>query len=673
MPIISTVGSRSVKTRLVFAGMYLAVALGAVSMIYPLLLMLAGSVKSEADFHRNTPLPEYLWDDQTLWSKFLESKYSTIAQAEAALRRPIASWRDAKPPQSVEPTRASELRLFREQADLPVEWYALGHVRYRDILAKNARNYRKRCQERFGTIEAFSDAAGVNYRSWSEVGPPLVSFATRRTVLPPNNEYIILYALKEKAPRSDWILTDLDGDFWQTYIRPQWSTIQAYNAAHGTQFADYGNITLATRPPSAQAARKDWETYVREQLNPVFIRFAGEADANFQAYLCQLYSGQIGQLNRSWKEQFNDFNEVDLKSRWQLQARARTDVCAFLKDPQACPLEFLSIEGPRQAFERFVASHRGVSVQKIEPLALPTEAADWQDFQGQTWALRREFLARNYLAVFDFILLHGNGIRNTVIFCALAIATTLLVNPLAAYALSRYKPASTYWILLFCMATMAFPAEVTMIPSFLLLKRFPLYPLLIATFSGIGFIFVVSRLAPGWPKGRVAIAGIAIGILAGWWFAPWLAKRFGSDGDLTLSLLNTFWALILPGMANGFGIFLLKGFFDSLPSELYEAADLDGASELRKFWVITMSLSKPILAVLALGAFTAAYSEFLMALVIIPDQGMWTIMVWLYELQQLVHPAVRYASLVVAAVPTLLIFLFCQNLIMRGIIVPIDR
>ena len=126
-------------------------------------------------------------------------------------------------------------------------------------------------------------------------------------------------------------------------------------------------------------------------------------------------------------------------------------------------------------------------------------------------------------------------------------------------------------------------------------------------------------------------------------------------------------------MANGFGIFLLKGFFDSLPSELYEAADLDGASELRKFWVITMSLSKPILAVLALGAFTAAYSEFLMALVIIPDQGMWTIMVWLYELQQLVHPAVRYASLVVAAVPTLLIFLFCQNLIMRGIIVPIDR
>ncbi|MEX0744286.1 MAG: carbohydrate ABC transporter permease, partial [Phycisphaeraceae bacterium] len=160
-----------------------------------------------------------------------------------------------------------------------------------------------------------------------------------------------------------------------------------------------------------------------------------------------------------------------------------------------------------------------------------------------------------------------------------------------------------------------------------------------------------------------------VGLIAGFWLLP----RFFGEASTSVSLLNTFWALILPGAANGFGIFLLKGFFDSLPQELYEAAELDGAGEFTKFWTITMSLSKPILAVLALQAFTAAYSEFMMALVIIPDPEMWTMMVWLFQLQSQVHPTVVYASLVVAAIPTFLVFLFCQNLIMRGIIVPVEK
>ena len=77
-------------------------------------------------------------------------------------------------------------------------------------------------------------------------------------------------------------------------------------------------------------------------------------------------------------------------------------------------------------------------------------------------------------------------------------------------------------------------------------------------------------------------------------------------------------------------------------------------------------------AVLALGAFTLAYSEFMMATVIIPDPRMWTIMVWLFQLQTFAHPSVVYASLVIAAIPTLLIFLLAQNLIMRGLVVPVE-
>jgi multiple sugar transport system permease protein len=141
----------------------------------------------------------------------------------------------------------------------------------------------------------------------------------------------------------------------------------------------------------------------------------------------------------------------------------------------------------------------------------------------------------------------------------------------------------------------------------------------------------------------------------------------------TISLLNTFAALVLPGMANGFSIFLLMGYFDSLPRELYEAAELDGAREWTKFWTITMSLSKPVLAVIALGVFVSAYSAFMIALIIIPDQKMWTLMVWIYQLQISAKPAMIFASLVVAAIPTFLMFAFCQNLIMRGIIVPTEK
>ena len=126
-------------------------------------------------------------------------------------------------------------------------------------------------------------------------------------------------------------------------------------------------------------------------------------------------------------------------------------------------------------------------------------------------------------------------------------------------------------------------------------------------------------------------------------------------------------------MANGYGLFLLKGFFDSLPRELYESADIDGAGEWTKFWSLTMALSKPILAVLALAAFTSAYSEFMMALIIIPDRSMWTLMVFLYQLQMNAPQAVIHTSMIIAAIPTFIVFIFCQNIIIRGIVVPVEK
>jgi len=100
---------------------------------------------------------------------------------------------------------------------------------------------------------------------------------------------------------------------------------------------------------------------------------------------------------------------------------------------------------------------------------------------------------------------------------------------------------------------------------------------------------------------------------------------------------------------------MLKGFFDSLPQELYEAATIDGASEIRIFFQITMSLSKPILAVVALGAFNSAYGTFLYALIVAPDPNMWVLNVWLYQWQQNASTAAIFASVLVASIPTLLV------------------
>ena len=74
--IISTVGAKHWKTRLAVALIYLVLILGAVTMIYPFLLMLAGSVKSEADADRITPYPEFWFNDHVLFQKYVESKHN---------------------------------------------------------------------------------------------------------------------------------------------------------------------------------------------------------------------------------------------------------------------------------------------------------------------------------------------------------------------------------------------------------------------------------------------------------------------------------------------------------------------------------------------------------------------------------------------------------------------
>ena len=663
MPIISKIGTRSFKVRFLYTLIYAVLIIGAITMIYPFTMMIAGSMRSEADSREITAIPRFWMDDEVLFRKYVESKYNvTPSWISVAFQQSILTLDDVEPPQPVPP---DIIELYREwRASEENRWWELGHTGGASLLPHNARLFRRAMVKRFdGDLDAYRKAMELPIQGWNAVNPANRP-AGRYTVLE-RRDYLATREFALMRPTRDRIVHNEDGYFLYEFVFPAYGRdITSYNEAHNTSCKSHAELFLSERVPGVEPQRSDWERYVRTLARLDVIRIDGSAREAFTGFLEKRH-GNIATYNAVHGTSHVGFTGIKMPTSVPRTVAGEVDWGEFVK--QACPIDALEVLGPRQSFETFVAGKRGVPVEDVRPLALPIAAADYQDCMDHARELRLELSRRNYQHVIEYIARHGNGIINTIIYCVLAIGAALIVNPMAAYALSRYRPASTYTILLFCMATMAFPAEVTMIPAFLLLKRFPLWPLAAGLATMFGVFMLLKRVAPRLSETLRTTISIVLACLVGAYLFPVVL------GLKHVSLLNTFAALVLPTMANGFMIFMLKGFFDSLPQELYEAAEIDGASEWHKFWTITMSLSKPILAVFALQAFTAAYSAFMMALIIIPDRNMWTLMIWVFQLQSEAHQAVVYASLVITAIPTFLVFAFCQNIIIRGIVVPVEK
>ena len=665
MPIISKVGARSLKVRLVYGTIFAILILGSLTMCYPLLLMLVGTTKSEADLAGIDAYPRFWFDDTALFQKYVESKYlvDNMMRVRHELFEPIRKWRAIEQP--AESDYLEDFLAWRQTDQC--RWWRLGHSRGTNPV--NGREFRKLMYKRFNKdMNAYNKAMGTPYKTWHFVTPP-----TPTPMRYPREQVGLVAAFEDFAktrPVQDRVIGNPDGRFWQKYLVPKYTNdIGEYNRQHGTKHSSYQDVFLSERVPLNPKQREDWEEFVRDLLPLEYIRLSPALKNDYQRFLKTKYA-DISEYNHSYAgPHYKSFDEVPLATTLPEYRMDQIRWQEFIGNHELCPAEKIEVYGPRQVFEQFVAKRRGKSVEEITPVKLPLIQADWQDCMAASSEQRWEFTTRNFKHVFGYILIHGRAIPNTIIYCVLSITMALIINPLAAYALSQYKPPMTYTILLFCMATMAFPGEVTMIPAFLLLKRFPLWPLV-----GGGLAFGLCLWISGkWWKEvselpRILLA-LSIGLLVGTWVVPLATGK----PYVYVSLLNRFAALVLPGAANGYMIFLLKGFFDSLPRELYEAADLDGASQWTKFWSFTMALSKPILAVVALRAFVAAYTNFMMALIIVPDQKMWTLMVWLFHLQSQAHQSVRYASIAVAAIPTFLMFVFCQRMIIRGIIVPSEK
>jgi arabinogalactan oligomer/maltooligosaccharide transport system permease protein len=136
--------------------------------------------------------------------------------------------------------------------------------------------------------------------------------------------------------------------------------------------------------------------------------------------------------------------------------------------------------------------------------------------------------------------------------------------------------------------------------------------------------------------------------------------------------LNTLSALVLVylGGAMGVNTWLMKGFFDTIPSELDESARVDGATPAQVFWGVVLPLAAPVLAVIALISFVATLNEFVIASVVLETQHKFTLPVglWQYIDQKYSeHWGPFAAGVLIAAVPAALLFAFLQRYIVQGL------
>jgi multiple sugar transport system permease protein len=138
-----------------------------------------------------------------------------------------------------------------------------------------------------------------------------------------------------------------------------------------------------------------------------------------------------------------------------------------------------------------------------------------------------------------------------------------------------------------------------------------------------------------------------------------------------LGLLNTYWGLILPGLASPFGIFLMRQFMETLPRDLENAARLDGASEWYIYARIILPLCKPALVVLAIYTFMAQWVAFVWPLVITNTEDMRVLTVGIYSLRGIwaINWGLVAAGMVVIVLPTVAVFVGLQRYFIAGSLV----
>ncbi len=145
---------------------------------------------------------------------------------------------------------------------------------------------------------------------------------------------------------------------------------------------------------------------------------------------------------------------------------------------------------------------------------------------------------------------------------------------------------------------------------------------------------------------------------------PWyvLSKNMG--------WLDTYWGIMFPGMVTGFGVFLMKQFFETVPDALIDAARIDGLGEFRIFWEVALPLVMPALSALAIFTFLGSWTAFLWPLIVTNSASNYTVPVGLasFSGEFSTEWNMIMTGAAVATIPTLVVFILLQKYIIRGVI-----
>ncbi|MBM3497451.1 MAG: carbohydrate ABC transporter permease [Armatimonadetes bacterium] len=208
----------------------------------------------------------------------------------------------------------------------------------------------------------------------------------------------------------------------------------------------------------------------------------------------------------------------------------------------------------------------------------------------------------------------GDYFFNSVLMTVATVALVVLFSSMAAYALSRFQFRGARPLFFYFLAGLMIPLQLGIVPLFFQMKD--------------------------------------------------------------LELLNSRWGLLTVYVAFGmpFSIFILTGFFKSLPSALYESALIDGASEFRAFWSIMLPLARPGLITVAIFSFLGTWNEFFMAFMFLSGKGsehLRTLPLGLANLtivsQYRSDWGMAFAGLVLVMLPTLLVYSLLQKHLSKGI------
>ncbi|MGX1262733.1 multiple sugar transport system permease protein [Rossellomorea marisflavi] len=219
----------------------------------------------------------------------------------------------------------------------------------------------------------------------------------------------------------------------------------------------------------------------------------------------------------------------------------------------------------------------------------------------------KQFTLDNYKQIFIEQELFPRWMFNSIFIAVIGTALNLLFNSMAGYALARLRFPGKKAVFITILAVLMIPAQVTMIPNYLILKEL------------------------GW--------------------------------------LNSYQGMIVPAMINATFIFMMRQFFINFPKELEEAAEMDGLSKLGTFFKIVIPLAKPALAAQAIFVFMGSWNDFMRPLIVMTDIEMFTLPLGLntFKGQYVSYWNYIMAASMVFTLPVLLIYAFFNRYFIKGI------